>query len=181
MKLDTAAVPAPEGVQAVGASAQPAVPAAASSVAASASVGPALRALRQAKGLSLEEVSSRLKFSTRQISALEEERWKDLPSGVSLRGLVRNYSRLLGADPDALTAALEPYLGGSAAGLARSINHVHTAAPAEERQGSGSGLWLGLIVLLLLAGLGYALWQGWLPTQWLSFFGLGATPATGGN
>ena len=54
MKLDTAAVPAPEGVQAVGASAQPAVPAAASSVAASASVGPALRALRQAKGLSLD-------------------------------------------------------------------------------------------------------------------------------
>ncbi|SOE49252.1 FIG021952: putative membrane protein [plant metagenome] len=179
MKLDTAAVPAPARAQAVGASGQPA--ASASSVAASASVGPALRALRQAKGLSLEEVSRRLKFSARQISALEEERWKDLPSGVSLRGLVRNYSRLLGADPDALTAALEPYLGGTAAGLARSINHVHTATPAEERQGSGSGLWLGLIVLLLLAGLGYAFWQGWLPTQWLSSFGLGTTPAAGGN
>lgn len=53
-------------------------PAAIAPGAAAPTVGSALRALRQAKGWSLEEVSSRIKFSTRMIQALEE-RWESLP------------------------------------------------------------------------------------------------------
>lgn len=55
-------------------------PAAIAPGAAAPTVGSALRALRQAKGWSLEEVSSRIKFSTRMIQALEEERWESLPA-----------------------------------------------------------------------------------------------------
>ena len=70
-------------------------------------VGSALRTLRQSKGWSLDEVSSRIKFSTKQIEALENEAWADLPKGVSLRGLVRNYARLLGADSQAIVDSLD--------------------------------------------------------------------------
>ncbi|MET0185381.1 MAG: helix-turn-helix transcriptional regulator, partial [Achromobacter sp.] len=49
-------------------------------------LGGSLRALRQTRGWSLEEVSSRIKFAPRQIDALENERWDELPTGVSLRG-----------------------------------------------------------------------------------------------
>ena len=60
------------------------------------------------KGWSVDEVSSRIKFSARQIEALENEQWADLPSGVSLRGLIRNYARLLGADSQAIVESLDP-------------------------------------------------------------------------
>ena len=71
-------------------------------------IGSALRALRESKGWSVDEVSSRIKFSARQIEALENEQWADLPSGVSLRGLIRNYARLLGADSQAIVESLDP-------------------------------------------------------------------------
>ncbi|MEO9122821.1 MAG: helix-turn-helix transcriptional regulator, partial [Burkholderiaceae bacterium] len=58
-------------------------------------IGPTLKGLREAKQLSLNEVSTRLKFSTRQIEALESEQWDRLPTGVSLRGFVKNYGRYL--------------------------------------------------------------------------------------
>ena len=74
----------------------------------SGNVGSALRTLRQSKGWSLDEVSSRIKFSTKQIEALENEQWADLPTGVSLRGLIRNYARLLGADAQAIVDSLDP-------------------------------------------------------------------------
>ncbi|MEI2416120.1 helix-turn-helix domain-containing protein [Orrella sp. JC864] len=149
--------------------------------AATASVGPALRALRQAKGLSLDEVSSRLKFSARQIEALEQERWQDLPGGISLRGLVRNYARLLGADPQALIAAIEPHVARSSqARLAGSIGDTGHPAPADTRGGPGSGFWL-VLGLLVAAGLvAVAFWQGWLPTGWLSSFDWFTRPSSGG-
>ena len=47
-------------------------------------VGSALRTLRQSKGWSLDEVSSRIKFSAKQIEALENEQWAELPTGCLL-------------------------------------------------------------------------------------------------
>ncbi|OYV47749.1 MAG: hypothetical protein B7X10_04125, partial [Burkholderiales bacterium 21-58-4] len=61
-------------------------------------LGSTLKALREAKELSLGDVSARLKYSGRQIEALESEQWDSLPTGVSLRGLVRNYGRFLDAN-----------------------------------------------------------------------------------
>jgi len=131
-------------------------------------VGAMLRQLREAKGWSLDEVSSRLKFSVRQIDALESERWSELPQGVSLRGLVRNYARLLEADGQAVATALGPQLGaGTPLGLGQSH---HVLGPSTEPERAyGSLLWLAVILAVLIAGIGYAFWQGWLPGHWLSF------------
>lgn len=52
-------------------------------------IGPTLRHLREAQRLTPAEVSMRLKFSQRQLDALENERWDALPHGMSLRGLSR--------------------------------------------------------------------------------------------
>ncbi|AKQ56740.1 helix-turn-helix domain-containing protein [Bordetella hinzii] len=132
------------------------------------SVGAALRGLRQAKGWSLEEVSSRIKFSTRQIEALEAERWDELPAGVSLRGLIRNYARLLGADGAAIVASLDGQAHAPAPANLGASRSLHGAGLAvdEERSASSWG-WIVVIVALLAVGVAYAFWQGWLPRQWL--------------
>src|SRR5690606_5877249 len=70
-------------------------------------LGNTLKALREAKRLRLQEVSARLKFSVRQLEALEDEDWSRLPAGMPLKGMVRNYGRFLEADSDALLVMLE--------------------------------------------------------------------------
>jgi len=172
--LASAAVPAGSQTQAAPAPAQPAaasgsgVPLPQGPIRA---IGQALRQLREARGLSPAEVSARLKFSARQIQALEAERWEDLPKGVSLRGLVRNYARLLGADPDALTAALDPQIHAPARAptLARVVPPSHGGMLHQEERAGGSVAWIVVILAVLAAAVGYAVWQGWLPVQWLSF------------
>jgi cytoskeletal protein RodZ len=132
-------------------------------------VGGALRGLRTSKGWSLEEVAGRIKFAPRQIAALEEERWDDLPAGISLRGLIRSYARLLGADPEAIIASLEPQIRGAApARLAQGVLHTPRGAlPVEEERASSSWGWLVVILIVIVAAVAYGVWQGWLPTHWL--------------
>lgn len=135
------------------------------------SVGSALRGLRLAKGWSIDEVAGRIKFSARQIDALENEVWAELPSGVSLRGLVRNYARLLGVESQDLVNALDPQAQTIGPvrlnpGSLHSSNSLSPTAPDFERS-SGSKLWVMVIFFLLIAGLAYAFWRGWLPAQWL--------------
>lgn len=72
-----------------------------------ASVGQQLRAARQAKGLTVDEVAKALKLSPRQIVALEDDDWSSLPCTTIIRGFVRNYARLLSVDADSLMALLD--------------------------------------------------------------------------
>ncbi|RSE93659.1 helix-turn-helix domain-containing protein [Achromobacter aegrifaciens] len=135
-------------------------------------IGSALRALRQSKGWSLDEVSSRIKFSTKQIEALENEQWANLPTGVSLRGLVRNYARLLGADSQTIVDSLDPKARVTgpvklSPGALHSAHSIPQSGAADARSSSTSWGWLIAIVLVLAAGVAYAFWQGWLPQHWL--------------
>ncbi|ARP76191.1 helix-turn-helix domain-containing protein [Bordetella genomosp. 6] len=150
-----------------------ATPAAIAPGAAAPTVGSALRTLRQAKGWSLEEVSSRIKFSTRMIQALEEERWEALPKGVSLRGLVRNYARMLGADAQAvvdsldLEAARAPAPARLAPRGGQGLRPAGVNISVDDERSSGSWGWLLAILVVVAAGVAYAFWQGWLPQEWL--------------
>lgn len=59
-------------------------------------VGARLRKAREAAGLSIEDVSERLKMPVRVVQALEAEEWSRLGAPVFVRGQLRSYSRLLG-------------------------------------------------------------------------------------
>lgn len=69
-------------------------------------VGVVLREARTQLGISLEEVSGRIKFAPRQIEALEAENFDELPETAFLRGFVRSYAKLLHLDAEPLLAAL---------------------------------------------------------------------------
>jgi cytoskeleton protein RodZ len=58
--------------------------------------GQRLRAAREAAGLSVAEVGSKLKMTSRIIEALEADDWARIGAPVFVRGQLRSYSRLLG-------------------------------------------------------------------------------------
>lgn len=135
-------------------------------------LGATLKALREARRLSLAEVSSRLKYSARQLEALEAARWDVLPSGVSLRGLVKNYGRLLEADIDALMSMLENEVGAfSTKPVVLATASLSTSDLNMQPEGGSRSSWGWLIVILVLlvaAGI-YAIDRGWVPDSWLVF------------
>jgi cytoskeleton protein RodZ len=67
-------------------------------------VGETLARARAALGLTVVDVALQLKFAPRQIEALEQERFEQLPPGTFTRGMVRAYARLLRLEADPLVA-----------------------------------------------------------------------------
>jgi len=72
-----------------------------------ASLGLLLRKAREARGLAVADVVAALKYSPRQIEALEADQMELLPGSVFMRGIVRSYARLVKLDPVPLLALLD--------------------------------------------------------------------------
>ena len=73
---------------------------------AGAGVGEELARARAALGLSIADIAQQLKFAARQIEAMEQGRFEDLPSGTFARGMVRAYGRLLKLDAEQLVGRM---------------------------------------------------------------------------
>lgn len=80
-----------------------------------AGLGEELRAAREARNLSLSDVSERLHIRTVYLQSLEEEDWAAIAAPVYVRGFLRTYARFLGLDPEAAVArfneAVPPEIG----------------------------------------------------------------------
>jgi cytoskeleton protein RodZ len=66
-----------------------------------ADVGQALRAIREARGMSIEELSEITRVRASFLAALEEMRLEGLPSRPFVVGYIRAYAQAVGADADA--------------------------------------------------------------------------------
>ncbi len=71
-------------------------------------IGAELRRAREAQGLAVADVAQQLKFASRQIESLENERFDRLPGPTIARGMVRNYARLLNLDAEPLLERMAP-------------------------------------------------------------------------
>ena len=69
-------------------------------------VGAELARAREERGLALTDVAQQLKFAARQLEALEQEHFDQLPGGTFVRGMVRAYARLLKIDAEPLLGRL---------------------------------------------------------------------------
>ncbi|MDP2824586.1 MAG: helix-turn-helix domain-containing protein [Sulfuritalea sp.] len=67
-----------------------------------------MRQTREARGQSIADVVQVIRFSARQIEALERDDYASLPGSTAVRGLVRNYAKFLKLDATPLLAQLEP-------------------------------------------------------------------------
>jgi cytoskeleton protein RodZ len=63
-------------------------------------LGIRLRELREAKGVSLDDIARSTRVGRRHLEALESDSWGELPSPVFVKGFIRAYCEFLEASPD---------------------------------------------------------------------------------
>ena len=71
---------------------------------------PDLRALREAKGLSLRDIYERTRISVFNLDAIENRQYHLLPAPVYARTFIKNYALAVGTDGKVLLDAYEQYL-----------------------------------------------------------------------
>lgn len=71
--------------------------------------GALLRQIRESQRITLKEISERTRISVANLSALEEERYDDLPNArVYVRGFVRCLAQEIGLDRDQVSRSYVP-------------------------------------------------------------------------
>ena len=122
-------------------------------------LGKRLEQTREAAGLTIDDVSNRLRLSPRQIKALETDDFTVLPEAMITRGFIRNYARLLELDPEPL---LEAYRAHVPSEPPRSISIPSENILISENGGRSWTVYLlaGLLIVLLL---GVWLYMGEMP------------------
>jgi cytoskeleton protein RodZ len=123
----------------------------------SAGLGALLRECREAKGVSLEDLSRATRIASRLILALEEDRFPDLPAPVFVRGFIRAYCAAVGEPPE---RAVTLYDGSLEAPRAPSVvpRTVLADAVAPRRRIRWRRLAPSLLVGGLLVGVGGAVY-----------------------
>ena len=71
-------------------------------------IGQQLTAAREARGMTADDVARRLRIRAMFVNALEREDWPAVGEPVYARGFLKNYAKLVGLDPEAAAAALDP-------------------------------------------------------------------------
>jgi cytoskeletal protein RodZ len=108
------------------------------------SLGGHLRALREAKGSSLEDMARSTRVGIRHLEALEEERLADLPAPVFVRGFIRAYCGFLREAPDEVLVHYEALAGE------RAVAQAANAPPRPRTTWASSSVVVGLALLVIL-------------------------------
>jgi cytoskeleton protein RodZ len=120
--------------------------------------GAVLRHARERAGWSIDMVSQQLKLAPRQVQALEEDDFAQLPGRTFVRGFMRNYARLLHLDGEALLSSLPesdtvPSLDRpTLTPTARTMGDLPTESPAKP----SSARWAIPLALLAIVAIALA-------------------------
>src|SRR5450631_1357557 len=112
--------------------------------------GAQLRAAREAAGMSIDDVAQQLKLAPRQVKALEDENFAELPGRTFSRGFLRNYARLLNLDANDLVTHLPDSAHAPALGSPElhSTGTLMAELPSANSSKAGFGRWLIPLVLV---------------------------------
>ena len=115
-------------------------------VAGNETVGQRLRAAREAKGLSIEDVASSTRIPTRHLQTLEDSEWDKLPAATYSIGFAKNYAAAVGLDRAEIADQLRAEMGSELPA------HFTTATPENfEPLDSDRSMPKGLVVGALIA------------------------------
>ncbi|HEY6868910.1 MAG TPA: helix-turn-helix domain-containing protein, partial [Novosphingobium sp.] len=113
--------------------------------------GRRLREAREALGLTCHDVAQALKFSARQVEALERDDYSSLQGATFVRGFIRSYCRFLKLDPEPLLGLLTRDAPQETPEIVAPSNMGEaTPRPFAERNRK----WLVAAALLMLATVG---------------------------
>jgi len=119
-------------------------------------IGEQLRAQRKSRGISLIEISEHTKIGKKYLEALEEGRYDLLPCETYIRGFLRAYAKYLELDDQQI---LRQYKDER-----RKVTGEREPQKAGEEEGGRSNnqsIWVPLLSLLFLAGVGAGLFLFW--------------------
>jgi len=113
--------------------------------------GGVLKAAREAMGLSIHEVSGQLRLGVKQIQAIEQDNFAQLPQASIVRGFIRNYARLLNIDPQPVLLAYQQLVPQPVpTSLSVRSNARHSVIEGHTQRVKPQGLLTLLLLLLLL-------------------------------
>lgn len=120
------------------------------------SPGAMLRSAREARGLSCADIAQRLKFSARQIEALESDDYASLSGATMVKGMLRGYAREVGLDPDPVLAAFHGRHIPSE--ITVDLRTERIPFPDGAQKGNRAYLILSVLIVIAAAGVIYE-WQ----------------------
>ncbi len=128
--------------------------------------GEGLKGERERRGIALEDVAVSTRVSLRHLSALEEDRFGELPGGVFSRGIVRSYAQFCGLDTDGTVQDFLDAMRASGIEPGQKDDDWVEFAEAVRRNRTVTSprrklRWLGVLVMLLTV-LGIAAGVLWL-------------------
>jgi cytoskeletal protein RodZ len=131
------------------------------------SFGERLKKEREKRGMTLEDVSGATKISVRNLRALEQEKFDQMPGGIFNRGFVRAFAKHLGLDDEQVVADYMEAAGESVPSLdpaevpaPRNAPEKVAAPPTSPpEEFSVQVPWAALIGLLVLGTLAVGFWS----------------------
>jgi len=130
------------------------------------SFGERLRREREMRGISLDEIATATKISARNLKALEDEKFSQLPGGIFNKGFVRAYAKFLGIDEEQMvaeySAASQEFESAREQKFRTDLSKIEFRRPDDEEQREISlepkSQW-GTIALIVLIAV--AVFGGW--------------------
>ena len=107
-------------------------------------VGSFLRQLREAKSLSIEEISRTTRMPASSVERIEADRFDELPGEVFVRGFLKSYARALGVPAEEVLAR---YTASRRVAWVTPLPVSSTAKPARTRR---FGVAIAFVLLLIL-------------------------------
>lgn len=109
-------------------------------------VGERLRAAREGKKLSLEDVAAQTRIPRRHLESIENAAWDDLPAPTYTIGFAKSYAAAVGLDRMEIGDQLREEMGGQRF----AANATDVFEPADPRRTMPKGLVIGAIVALVV-------------------------------
>jgi cytoskeleton protein RodZ len=120
------------------------------------SIGAELARAREERGLTISDVAQQLKFAPRQLEALEQDRFDQLPGGTFVRGMVRSYARLLKIEAEPLVDRIAGRFAAPDAGTLAA--RYSQPVPFSDNARNSTFMYLGLSLGVLVVSAGNAYW-----------------------
>ncbi|MDR7484152.1 MAG: DUF4115 domain-containing protein [Armatimonadota bacterium] len=122
-------------------------------------IGHALRSARAERGVSLADLQARTKVRIKYLTALEDERFDELPPLPFARGFLRLVAEELGLDPEPLIRRLNAVMSARAVGSVASLHRLDAAVTPAVSQPRWRRWTAMAVACVLVAGVALAVYS----------------------